>query len=173
MAVTSRCLVTPRVALRWPACPGTTRVAWRRPACPGDALLPVPIPHSNPGFRIYSRVKGDKPRMIPYSWFWAYSSRFCAQFPDSWLSVIERERFEDRRRTEGKPRNIERVERAKGPEAVGRNGEIWMYLREGDLKVKPFARRAERGAKSSYGHNHYRSFNNTLCFQEERSLAYR
>lgn len=37
-------------------------------------------------------------------------------------------------------------ERAKGSQVgntVGRNGEIWMYLREGDLKVKPFAGRIE------------------------------
>lgn len=46
-----------------------------------------------------------------------------------------------------RPRNIKSFERAKGPEAVGRSGEIRVYLREGDLKVKPFVRLAHHEKK--------------------------
>lgn len=46
-----------------------------------------------------------------------------------------------------RPRNIKSFERAKGPEAVGRSGEIRVYLREGDPKVKPFVRLAHREVK--------------------------
>lgn len=46
-----------------------------------------------------------------------------------------------------RPRNIKSFERAKGPEAVGRSGEIRVYLHEGDPKVKPFVRLAHREVK--------------------------